>query len=689
MVCKDCGAKISDTVAFCTNCGVKIIKNPAAESLAPNAGPVSAESAMEAVSPSDESVLPISEQTAAAEITEAAASPAENVSVNIKLTSAEAKMDSAAPDSGGGTLKKTPAAPTQAPLPRRFARAGLSAFLAFLIFISTGSFAALLILRPANIARLISAADVFYVLEKRGFGDEIIGGLNDLGVAGVNIDAYGLNDLLKRKNVSDEIGKLAERYLTAVAEGDYEYHVTEREFVGFLRAISPDIRAEFDYRLSSEDYEQISKILNENASLKNYRAGGILADAGLSPALLYLIFSIYAAAVTAIIVLMSVVNVFLLHRKKLRKSLLTIGMPVGFLGVLFVLIGLFTGPLSETIRNGPLYDYARMASGVSGVTLVSGLAAIFFAFVSFAFYFIINGARKNPPPVSAAKKSETPLRYAGLALNVAAFFACAVLAVICFVEIPAAPGSLTSAKNDANKISAGGSAANNDREPSADPHSDPTDPRVGEIMEFGGSSWLVLDIHEGRALLFGETIFEFKAYHETLEDVTWERSDIRRYLNGEFFERFGAADRARVIETRVINGENPWTFSEWAGRGDNTPGGNNTLDKIFLLSVDEVLVYFGDSGLIEKGKNETARGDSIEYPGHGVYSWGVRDRYSQSRIAHDASGAAPGQRFWLRSPGYTPLNAVCVDGDGDLFMYGCVATDSAGVRPALWLELTE
>jgi len=85
----------------------------------------------------------------------------------------------------------------------------------------------------------------------------------------------------------------------------------------------------------------------------------------------------------------------------------------------------------------------------------------------------------------------------------------------------------------------------------------------------------VLDIRDKMALILIENLIEDKTYHNEWIDVTWETSDIRSWLNDEFYKSFSAAERARIQETAVINNDNPWT---------NSSGGNDTSDKIFLLT---------------------------------------------------------------------------------------------------------
>lgn len=46
--------------------------------------------------------------------------------------------------------------------------------------------------------------------------------------------------------------------------------------------------------------------------------------------------------------------------------------------------------------------------------------------------------------------------------------------------------------------------------------------------------WLILDIQDGNALLVSRYVLDCQLYHTSLEDITWERSTLRTWLNGEF-----------------------------------------------------------------------------------------------------------------------------------------------------------
>ena len=211
------------------------------------------------------------------------------------------------------------------------------------------------------------------------------------------------------------------------------------------------------------------------------------------------------------------------------------------------------------------------------------------------------------------------------------------------------------------------------------PATAPTNAMVGQIIQFGGFDWLVLDVRGNRALVISEYVLFYRRYHHTLESFTWETSDIRRYLNNDFFNRFSSQDQARIALMTVINNNNQWY---------GTPGGSNTTDRIFLMSIDEVLRYFGDSDLTAQGAAMAGRerwDNQPRWPEWGIYLVGIHDQYSEARIARSLRGPAAG--WWLRSPGESPNSAAVVGDSGLLYVIGAYAVMTQGVRPALWLYL--
>ncbi len=183
-----------------------------------------------------------------------------------------------------------------------------------------------------------------------------------------------------------------------------------------------------------------------------------------------------------------------------------------------------------------------------------------------------------------------------------------------------------------------------------------------ENVQFGPYSWEVLDVQDGKALLITEDILEMIRFNEEYEAIVWADSSIRKYLNEDFYnENFSDEEKSKIIEVTNSTPDN-----EWFG----TEGGPDTQDKIFLLSIEEVVRYYGDSGQLENGNPDS--------------SYSIEDEYGKARIAQfeDAN-----ERWWLRSPGIEPEFTAMVARCGMLEVGGYFAEKREGLRPALWITL--
>jgi len=123
--------------------------------------------------------------------------------------------------------------------------------------------------------------------------------------------------------------------------------------------------------------------------------------------------------------------------------------------------------------------------------------------------------------------------------------------------------------------------------------------KVGNIVTFGAYEqdnnrangkepieWIVLDQKEGKALLLSRYVLDCKKYNETWKAVTWETCTLRSWLNDDFLNNaFSVTEQQRILTTTVDNSR------EQGNEAWYTDGGNNTEDKIFLLSYSEVNQY--------------------------------------------------------------------------------------------------
>lgn len=191
--------------------------------------------------------------------------------------------------------------------------------------------------------------------------------------------------------------------------------------------------------------------------------------------------------------------------------------------------------------------------------------------------------------------------------------------------------------------------------------------KAGDTVQLGGYDWRVLDVQEGKALLLSEKVLSRRAYHPAGGEITWEESDIRDYLNGAFYEStFSDEEKEQILESALENKSN----SQYG-----TGGGNDTTDKVFLLSAKEVETYIPDSA---------------------------------DRIAEDVE-TGESVLWWLRTPGRGKEYAANVGTTGYVDYHGILVVEAGnnentgltgaasgdyassvdgGVRPALWLKLS-
>ena len=203
--------------------------------------------------------------------------------------------------------------------------------------------------------------------------------------------------------------------------------------------------------------------------------------------------------------------------------------------------------------------------------------------------------------------------------------------------------------------------------------------------------WRVLNRNGNDALLLADVALDDQKYNTNYEDVTWESSSMRSWLNGygasvnqpktdysrkNFIDSaFTSTQRNAIKTTNVVNNNNI---------DYGTAGGNNTSDKVFLLSESEV--YHTDTaasyGFAKDNDtyDEARRSRCSTY----AYAMGTWRNYDTEYTKYNGN-----TWWWLRSPGYDSYCAA------EVYNYGWVLGSGSyvnyrygGVRPALHLNLS-
>ena len=121
------------------------------------------------------------------------------------------------------------------------------------------------------------------------------------------------------------------------------------------------------------------------------------------------------------------------------------------------------------------------------------------------------------------------------------------------------------------------------------------DAKAGDIIIFGSYEqdndlsngaedieWLVLDNTDGKLLVISKSVLNYMRFSNAT--TVWEYSDLRTWLNGEFYDSAFSDDEKSSIALSVVdNPGNPYY---------GTSAGSGTNDNVFCLSYDEACTYF-------------------------------------------------------------------------------------------------
>lgn len=180
-------------------------------------------------------------------------------------------------------------------------------------------------------------------------------------------------------------------------------------------------------------------------------------------------------------------------------------------------------------------------------------------------------------------------------------------------------------------------------------------------------------------------ILDCQVYNTLLTEVTWETCALRQWLNSDFMDiAFSNAEQKAILDTIVSTSDNVYYCSKgwYSGTGY---GGNTTIDKIYLPSIEDVKnIQYGFTDnkktIIIEG-TEYARNQSV------------------------ACGIFDGGAYWLRTLGSDNTKASFVykgeiyNGDSTLSqassygqdweIFNDVNSDGIGVFPMLCIDLSK
>ena len=200
--------------------------------------------------------------------------------------------------------------------------------------------------------------------------------------------------------------------------------------------------------------------------------------------------------------------------------------------------------------------------------------------------------------------------------------------------------------------------------------------KAGDIITFGkyeqdnnksnGAEpieWIVLEIQGNKALLLSRYGLIKSHYASNSEGQTWANAEIRGTLNVDFYKgSFTDEEKAAILATHVDESADQQDPDHPADPGRV---GNDTTDRIFILSYTEIVQYLPTE--------EDRKCYVTEYIHKNA-------NYSNKRYAEGYTCW-----YWLRNPAYSN-NAGVVDWEGKFD--ACIMLHPYGViRPCCWVKI--
>ncbi len=171
--------------------------------------------------------------------------------------------------------------------------------------------------------------------------------------------------------------------------------------------------------------------------------------------------------------------------------------------------------------------------------------------------------------------------------------------------------------------------------------------------------WIVLECDGESALLISKYILEVGKYNEKNTSVTWETCTLRTWLNDKFFNSaFLSAEQQRILTASLENKDNGL---------QKTDGGNDTEDKVFILSADEAERLIAGKAIGEGKATAYALSKDIY----------IDDKNAENKPTFNCW-------YWLRTPGSSQSSAVKMDYDSTVNYKGAAVDYSKyGIRPVI------
>lgn len=215
--------------------------------------------------------------------------------------------------------------------------------------------------------------------------------------------------------------------------------------------------------------------------------------------------------------------------------------------------------------------------------------------------------------------------------------------------------------------------------------------------------WRVIDKKDGKLLILSDQLLDNYAFNNNQAEektTSWETSSLRAFLNGDFYTMCFTEDEQKLIQETHLTNEacneflheywgnlhnvtiNGWEYKYSLINNQNQKDGNETDDKIFVLSVNELTKYF------PLGTEKPTEEDGEDYPFTefvvtpemiATITKAVEDN-GDGFYDRDTLGGA----YLTRTLSSPDNEVVYVSGGGQFFQY--FNYGALFIRPAMWIS---
>ena len=218
---------------------------------------------------------------------------------------------------------------------------------------------------------------------------------------------------------------------------------------------------------------------------------------------------------------------------------------------------------------------------------------------------------------------------------------------------------------------------------------------VGDVVRFGSYEqdnstvngpedieWLVAEIEGDEALLISVNGLDNLTYGDG-ENTTWENSEVRDWLNDDFFDTaFTSGEQERIVTSTLEN--DVWVTGGGSSGGGEYRPGQSTSDRVFLLSKREAEQYFGtESHYLYTNRNRMPKVTPYAAArGAFVYEYREGDPATHKKLEGYSN-------WWLRtvSPRENGSFAYQYDYTGYTAIVRILPTESRVIRPVIRVTL--